>query len=235
MNALNFRNTPTEWRAVDLATTKGIAQRCTSGMDFVGCSKALIYEYVAKPLSSCQSKPEKFIHLMDAAARISKRLNRELASKLNTELDVLASQFDADQPSAVARPPTHMQQLIPASKPMTEQETRIALCEAAGWRWQLYGQAASTLGAWFSPCGQQQRDWKPWSKIEMIDQLPDVYRNHADFVKIRKKLLKDDIALQRSYAAALEDVCGGRVQAMLAPLEQPVLALLLVLGLATSD
>jgi hypothetical protein len=94
----NFRSPPTEWRAVDLTTTKGIARRCTSGMDFVGCSKALVYECVAKPLSSTQSKPKKFIHLMDAAARISKRLNRELTSQLNADLNMLASQFDADQP-----------------------------------------------------------------------------------------------------------------------------------------
>lgn len=92
----NFRSTPVEWRSVDLATTKGIARRCSSGMDFVGCSKSLIYECIAKPLSSTKTNPRKFVHLMDAAARISQRLNRELTSKLNTELNQLASQFDAD-------------------------------------------------------------------------------------------------------------------------------------------
>lgn len=94
----NFRSTPVPWRSVSLSTTKGIARRCTSGMDFAGCSKFLIYESVAKPPSSTQSNPRKFIHLMDAAARISKRLNIELTHKLNAELNVLASQFDADQP-----------------------------------------------------------------------------------------------------------------------------------------
>jgi hypothetical protein len=93
----NFRNTPTAWRAVDLPTTKNIAKKCTSGMDFVGCSKSLIYECVAKPFNSTQSNARKFVHLMDAAARILPRLQRDMDTQLSIKLNELASQFDADQ------------------------------------------------------------------------------------------------------------------------------------------
>lgn len=95
--AFNFRNTPTAWRAVDLPTTKSIAKRCVSGMDFAGCSKSLIYESVAKPYNSTKSDARKFVHLMDAAARILPRLQRELGKQLSDKLNELASQFDADQ------------------------------------------------------------------------------------------------------------------------------------------
>lgn len=95
--AFNFRNTPTEWRAVDLATTKTIAKKCTSGMDFAGCSKSLIYESVAKPFNSTRSNGRKFVHLMDAAARLVPRLKRDMDTQLNIKLNELASQFDADQ------------------------------------------------------------------------------------------------------------------------------------------
>ena len=94
--AFNFRNTPTAWRAVDLPTTKNIADKCTSGMNFTGCSKSLIYESVAKPYNSCKANGRKFVHLMDAAARIAPKLQREMTRQLSEKLNELASQFDAD-------------------------------------------------------------------------------------------------------------------------------------------
>lgn len=98
----NFRSTPVAWRSVDLAIVKNIAKRCTSGMDFAGCNKFTLYESVAKPPSSTTSNAPKFIHLMDAAARIAPRLDREMYRKLNAELSQLASEFDADQPGPIA-------------------------------------------------------------------------------------------------------------------------------------
>ena len=92
----HWRCTPTEWRSVDLATTKNIARRCSSGMDFVGCSKALVYECIAK--GSSQYNAQKFSHLMHAAARISKRLDNERYNKLNNELNHLSYLFDQQHP-----------------------------------------------------------------------------------------------------------------------------------------
>ena len=87
----NFRNTPTEWRCIDLRTTKQIAHLCSRGVDFSGCSKADVIEGMAKP-NGYNSEGLKFVSMMDAMARFLPRLKGEFDETVSKKIRELAKE-----------------------------------------------------------------------------------------------------------------------------------------------
>lgn len=96
--AFNFRNTPTEWRSVDLKTVMDIARRCSSGVDWSKCSKSMIYEGIAKPCGH-SSKPEKFVYMMGRAEHDLREIHRDHNRQVYQKIcEIEAKWEEGDQP-----------------------------------------------------------------------------------------------------------------------------------------
>lgn len=86
-----------KWRSVDLSTTKYIAELCSSGVSFTGCSKALIFESMAQPCGHSSNAP-KFLELMDAAAKFMPKLTTEFNKKVSDKINEALYAYNQKQP-----------------------------------------------------------------------------------------------------------------------------------------
>ena len=70
----NFRDI-SKWRVIDLSTTIAIAHKCSTGVDFRGCSKSHVIESMAKPPAGYTTDADKFVFMMDRMAKKLPGLN----------------------------------------------------------------------------------------------------------------------------------------------------------------
>lgn len=87
----NFRDI-SKWRSVDLSTTMKIAHMSSSGVDFRGSSKSSIIESMAKP-HGYSTNADKFVKLMDVAAKVIPRVKSDYDNALWKELYKAADEF----------------------------------------------------------------------------------------------------------------------------------------------